>query len=469
MLIKDAKSLNAFGRSTDHDVVALAVCAFDRFGLHDFLSRYHILAMRQTADIPQLREYNDVHAMETVAQSRKHLGKKKMNHMAMLQDRAAQSFINRLERPLLITPQASPETEALIRKQKWQHLAPPAHLVTKFENKKHFRALLDTLGIAYPKTIITTMKQASFDKAARALKLPFVLQAAESRGGKGTFLIQTEVDMQHAISEIKKGVKTDLVISQMVDAHSVSTSAVATRWGVFTSNLQAQIIEQGSATSFGNFLGHDWGFANRFPAATHAKAMAITKKIGQAMYKKGFRGYFGIDFVLDKKTGKLLVLECNPRFTGALPTLDLIQARLRRPLFCALHVLEFIADEHKGLRVNAKVIQKLVGGRRTGSHRHITSIHPYATFVNCPFKPGTYLLTDTQPRYQSDNIELKQLTDKNQVIITQMLPARAFTPARGHVCRILSSGPMVDSHGRVTKRIRDLVAHIHEQTAYTKA
>lgn len=465
--LKGTKDIQAYCKTLPHDVIALAVCAYDRFGLHEFLSRYHILAMRHTTDIAKMRQFCSVHAMETAQQSQHKPKYKKMSHAEILHDPEAQKLIDKLKHPLLITPQASPDTEGLIRSHGWKHLAPPASLVQDFENKKTFRALLTSLKLPFPKTILATPKTMSYTKAKQTLGVPFIVQAAASRGGRGTFLVKDETDMRRVMGRSEK--TTDMVISRLIDAHPVSTTAVATQWGIFSSTLQYQIIDTTSPKTFGDFLGHDWSFANTLPASLHKKAMSMTKRIGQAMYKRGFRGFFGLDFLIDKKTSELFVLECNPRFTGALPTLELVQARLNRPFFCSLHVLEFVADLYKDFRLEAAPLQKIMGQARTGSHVHITSPHAYASFVTCPFKPGTYFLGQGRLRYQSSNIELKNLRDKNQIIITQLLPSGGYTPAHGHVCRILSHEGMLDKKGHLTARILQLLDHIDKATEYVKA
>jgi len=56
----------------------------------------------------------------------------------------------------------------------------------------------------------------------------------------------------------------------------------------------------------------------------------------------GYKGIFGLDFVLDEKTNKLYIIECNPRLLGSFPTLNMVQLLNNEPLILAFHILEFL-------------------------------------------------------------------------------------------------------------------------------
>ncbi len=71
------------------------------------------------------------------------------------------------------------------------------------------------------------------------------------------------------------------------------------------------------------------------------QARDLTFKFGEQLRKEGYRGYFELDFLIDKKTGDLWLGELNPRITGASSmTNHAAFAHADAPLFL-FHLLEF--------------------------------------------------------------------------------------------------------------------------------
>jgi hypothetical protein len=82
-------------------------------------------------------------------------------------------------------------------------------------------------------------------------------------------------------------------------------------------------------------------FATAFPPKVRQKARELTFKFGEQLRKEGYRGYFELDFLIDKKTGDIWLGELNPRITGASSmTNHAAFAHADAPLFL-FHLLEF--------------------------------------------------------------------------------------------------------------------------------
>jgi hypothetical protein len=78
-----------------------------------------------------------------------------------------------------------------------------------------------------------------------------------------------------------------------------------------------------------------------FPPKVRQKARELTYKFGEQLRKEGYRGYFELDFLIDKKTGDIWLGELNPRITGASSmTNHAAFAHADAPLFL-FHLLEF--------------------------------------------------------------------------------------------------------------------------------
>ena len=66
-----------------------------------------------------------------------------------------------------------------------------------------------------------------------------------------------------------------------------------------------------------------------------------TRKIGEELYRSGYRGYFDVDYLIDMENQAVYLGELNPRISGATPlTTNAAMARGGMPLFM-LHLFEF--------------------------------------------------------------------------------------------------------------------------------
>jgi len=71
----------------------------------------------------------------------------------------------------------------------------------------------------------------------------------------------------------------------------------------------------------------------------------------------GYKGIFGLDFVLDEEDRKLYVVECNPRLVASYPTLNMAQLLNNEPSILAFHVLEFLNIDYE---INLEEINRLM-------------------------------------------------------------------------------------------------------------
>jgi hypothetical protein len=87
------------------------------------------------------------------------------------------------------------------------------------------------------------------------------------------------------------------------------------------------------------------------PAIGH-QAQDYTLKFAEQLRNVGYRGYFNLDYLIDRQTGQLYLGELNPRISGATPlTSHCGFAADRIPLFL-FHLLEF-SDVEFDLDVDA--------------------------------------------------------------------------------------------------------------------
>jgi hypothetical protein len=223
-------------------------------------------------------------------------------------------------------------------KQRVRLLAPPVGVARAFENKLRFPELIAQYKIPVPPyKVFKPVTGPSYEELKAQFGSPFVAQSASGFSGAGTHLVQSEEDWGLAVGpRPEKSIK----VSAFLLGKSLTLNGCIL--GPDKAPVIGEVMEQLTGWSdltpykLGS-CGNVWG-APDCPAAVRGEATALARKVGAALSEAGYIGHFGVDIVAEE-SGRIAVIECNPRFTATLPV-DTVVSRLRREasLF-ALHVL----------------------------------------------------------------------------------------------------------------------------------
>jgi hypothetical protein len=117
--------------------------------------------------------------------------------------------------------------------------------------------------------------------------------------------------------------------------------ACVTRHGTIVGPLMTELVGFKELTPYkGGWCGNEV-FAEAFPQKVRDFARRSAFKVGEALRKRHYRGYFEVDFLSDLDTGDVYLGEINPRITGASSMTNLAAfAHADAPLFL-FHLLEF--------------------------------------------------------------------------------------------------------------------------------
>lgn len=139
----------------------------------------------------------------------------------------------------------------------------------------------------------------------------FIIQENISSGGKGTFILNkhNEAFIQSQLNNSLYLVSPRIKNSYPVNIHiSISKKEII----IFPPSLQI-IQEKGNKLLY---VGADFVQAKSIPLEIVESIKKIANKIGKQIQSIGYRGFLGIDFIVDNKS-KILFVEVNPRFQGS--------------------------------------------------------------------------------------------------------------------------------------------------------
>jgi hypothetical protein len=130
-----------------------------------------------------------------------------------------------------------------------------------------------------------------------------------------------------------------------IRCRGAALEACVTRHGTIVGPLMTELVGFPELTPYrGGWCGNEV-FAGAFPHEVRDQARNSTFRFGEALRKRGYRGYFECDYLYDLDTHEVYLGEVNPRVTGASSMTNLASfAHADAPLFL-FHLLEFSGAE----------------------------------------------------------------------------------------------------------------------------
>jgi len=455
MVIKDLTSLKEFFRqNVKTPIFGIGVYAFDRLGLEEIVPDYRILALRHSLDTELIEKDIKVLSLEK-GMGTKHINEPR-NSTTILKLEKTKKYLSKFKNPPLLVYKPSLKMEQVCQENNWHLIANPSSFGKElFENKIKFRKILQEIGIATPPGKITPVDKLHYGHLMNKYGLPFVIQHPTKGGGKGTFFIKSLDDFENAVRKLKGKWDEDeekeitppgeVIVAQFIQGPSPSATGCVTRQGVLAAHPQYQIIDSpllyNSDKGNGLFCGHDWT-SSSFSEKVLKQIYQSTKKIGQYFQQKNYRGIFGLDFIMDKKTNEVYVVECNPRLLATLPAFNMSQLLNDEVSLLACHVLEFLDIDYQ---MDIAAVNKSIQRERIGSQMFLHNLTGRWSKNHKQVKAGIYKLKQDRIKYLRPGYDLKHLKGKEEFLLADGVPFKKshFSPNR-RLCRILSLAPVLD-------------------------
>ncbi len=196
--------------------------------------------------------------------------------------------------------------ENICQKNNWHLLNPSAKLADKIESKVSQVGWLEKLAKYLPPHQINICGKIKWKGK------PFILQFNHSHTGDGTFFIDSEkklADLQ------KKFSQRPVRVADYIKGPAFTNNNVV--WGnkIFIGNINYQITGLSPFTDnkFAT-IGNDWALPTQLLSNKQIKQYKqIVTEIGKKLKKDGWKGLYGIDIIVDEKSGRLYLLEINAR------------------------------------------------------------------------------------------------------------------------------------------------------------
>jgi hypothetical protein len=207
------------------------------------------------------------------------------------------------------------KTEQLAKDIGLEVCFPSAKLRTFLDNKVNTNRIAEKAGVACVPYVLSPVESfAHLRKVSQDLGENLVVQTPFGDSGHTTFFISNENDFDTYKDEIIK--EKEVKVMKRINCYGTAIEGCVTQHGTLVAPLMTELVGFKELTPYkGGWCGNEI-FPNAFTPDIREKAKKYTQRFGDQLRKEGYKGYFELDFLIDKDNGEIYLGELNPRVSG---------------------------------------------------------------------------------------------------------------------------------------------------------
>lgn len=436
-------------------VVGVGVSAFQRSGLGYILPDYEILSLLETSDLAAIRQVCPVTVIGGGERP------EKLNTSSILKLNWVRNWLDARKPLNLFVYKAATPLDPIVADLGVHLLSTPGWIRKPLEDKKVFREEAGKAGIKIPRgenLPISDLTETKWDglKQKYGEGLVFQLTDYSTGGGQGTFFVNNRSDWQkfwEFTNSPEREKKLEFVnVCERLTGRAASITGCATKHGVVTGILQTQIIDQPELVGFrgrsGVWLGHDWHVS--FSGIVQLNAEKLCQKWGEHIYKKGYKGIFGLDVVVNE-SDEITAIECNSRYTGAFPVYTMLQLSQGEMPLDVWHLAEWLGLDYE---MDLPAVQAVSRRPKPGAHIILHNLAEKETKINNQIKAGVY----KNNQFIRPGFSLLDIQSDDELVLCDRIPNRGQTvkPAE-RMGKLIFRRRIIDDQGNLLPEIRQVV------------
>jgi len=239
------------------------------------------------------------------------------------------------------------ETERLAAEVGLEIIHPPAALRKRLDSKIVTTQIGNDAGVPSVPNVLG--RAGSYEEllalaAAHGVGDDLVVQTPYGDSGRTTFFVRTAEDFAKYRDDLTT---QELKVMRRIRPFEVCVEGVITRHGTIVGPYVGSTVGHPELTPYkGGWCGNDL-FPDVLDEAQRADASGMVRRLGDRLAKEGYRGFFEVDFLVDRDTGGVYLGELNPRVSGLSPITHVtLGAYADAPLFI-FHLLEYLDVDYE--------------------------------------------------------------------------------------------------------------------------
>ena len=451
--------------------------AHDAAGINRILPLDFIISCDYGLDIPLYFREKDVFSVEAWQGIRKDWSNEDLN--ASLKGALGRSISERLDgydrkaNLLCYRSIRRLETGGGISKN-LRIFAASENLKKRFDNKVRLYNNLADLSMPRIPGRVDKPGNITFNDLCKELSLPFVVQFPYGSSGHFTFIIKEEKEFNRLRRDHPDAT---VVMRKYIDGFSLNVNAVIISDGndirTVCSYPSIQVTGCPECSNFPTaFCGNDYTAAQSLDKTIIQQVEDLVRKTGTWMAGSGYRGIFGMDFVV--KDGEVCPVEINPRFqnsTSLLASFNAIQPSCEEETFFLLHIAEFLQDKDRTIK---RYLRRALGRSYmypVNASQIILHNRTERCIVTGDVTPGVYRLENGSLKRIIEGATLDLCNNNDEVLITCGIPGPyTLVEPNAPVGKIQTPGNVINPSDKITlsDNVRDTIRLFYDMIGLKK-
>lgn len=435
-------------------------------GLENIIPNYHIVCIDYDDEVDYLEKTGaKIFCLE------KEFGRKNVifrSSAILLGQDAVKKYIRENTPPgmqaaiVVFKPSLAAEKVAL--ENNWKILNNPAELSKGIEDKFNFLFIAKSLHIRIPDAETIDFGRLSYWELKKYYDY-FVVQLKSGNAGSSTFFIRSNDDYSKLMDNFFRnpsGNKSLTVkVSKFIHGIPATVNACVAGTDIYVGKPCYQITgEELCTNNRSTTCGNDWG-ALSLSAKASGEINEISQKIGQYLKDKGYRGIFGLDFIISEKNDDVYLIEINPRFVASIPFYTKLEIKNSvLPLF-ALHILDFLEIKYNITPEAKKLLDKNISAI-FGSQLVLRNKERKICVPAGEVKSGVYGIKNGRLDFLRPGYSPLDLKAPNEFIILAAAKARKIKP-ENEAARVECLASLVSSNYHLTADAELIAREVYEK------
>lgn len=423
--IQDALSL--FQKKQPGKVISLETSVFYAYFLWLFLPNFEIITYRDGLDIDTFKKRFIITTLD-----------KDTTHsicpLGILQDIDIQQYIQSKHPEFIFIRKPTSHIEDTLDEIWCSLLWNKSDIREPYEDKKRFRTILEDIWIApisWKNILLEDFILLDYEFFKKSYWKDLVIQLPEIKKWwwVGTIFIhnnQDFIDIQKKLAtKTYKGKQiTNINITKYIVWVSASIIWCTTKYWTLTNIVQTQIIDIPEVNNSKKwswlFCWHDWSFKH-YSSIIQKKADIITQKIWNHMYQHGYKWIFWLDFIITEQHDEIYVVECNSRYTWAMPMLSMLDMANDTIPMDIFHIIEHLNLEYS---MDFDIINQQYKKEKHWSHIILSNIQEWPITCKKELLSGVYAYEHKQLVFKREGYEYRDIQNDGEFVITDGNPRK---------------------------------------------
>jgi len=359
------------------------------------------------------------------------------------------------------------QTEKLAKKHGLEIMFPSAKMRTFLDNKVNTNRMAEKAKVpCVPYVLSKVSGYQHLQKVSAKLGTDLVIQTPFGDSGHTTFFISNKEEYAKYAEEIEK--EKEVKIMKRINCKGSAIEACVTRHGTIVAPLMTELVGFKELTPYkGGWCGNEI-YPSAFTPELREKAQKYTQQFGDELKKKGYKGYFELDYLIDQDNGEIYLGELNPRVTGASSiTNHAVFALADAPLF-VFHILEWM-DIDYDLNIN-ELNERWTNQENVDSWSQLIIKHTANTieYVDSAPKSGIWKMYDNG-HIQFDRMDThrRAVEGENEAFFLRISKQGDYLYEGADMGILVSRGRMMTDKFQLNSRAKTWITAIHRQYAST--